>query len=135
MEKLDVPQFLPLLCCNCGYPVTDPARQTSCGCRMCPDCFSSLLDRKDSDLYYCKRCDQYSHIDEIFKDRAVHNELQRTSFPCFNPSCPWFGTSTQYKVMIVVHSNYFCIICKFTRHTLLGQYGVHVYFCHGIMLF
>lgn len=97
-EKLNVPRYLPMICCNCGYPVTDPARQTTCGCRMCPACFSSLLERTDTDLYYCNRCDQYSHINDLFKDRAVSIELERTSFPCVNPSCPWFGPSAQYKV-------------------------------------
>ena len=97
--KLTQPDLSSLLCCECSYPITEPARQTSCGCRLCPGCFSVLLERKDSDsVFYCKRCDHYVPLDDAFKDRAVQNELKKALFPCFNPSCPWIGSNTNYRV-------------------------------------
>lgn len=95
--KLTQPDLSSLLCCECSYPITETARQTSCGCRLCSGCFSVLLERKDS-VFYCRRCEHYVPLDDTFKDRAVQNELKRALFPCFNPSCLWIGSNTDYRV-------------------------------------
>ena len=96
--KLSSPHLGTLLCCECGFPLRDSARQTSCGCRICSDCFSIFLGRKDTEAFICKRCNFPFTLNDTFKDKAVQNELKLATFPCYNPTCPWVGSNIKYKV-------------------------------------